>query len=791
MFFFLLGVLAELSKLNFRGNILFNKFLKDCIMRAGLLKMWFYLALTICFFSSCNKEKTEGEKKELFVSELLEKMTIEEKVAQLNLITPTAGTGPFKTGRAIEKLEDGTAGNVLSVRGTPERIHEIASYAENTRLKIPMLLALDIIHGYKTIFPIPLGLSCSWDTVLIQNTARTAAIEATSMGYHQTYSPMVDISRDPRWGRVMEGSGEDPYLGSTIARAMVRGYQGDDLSDETSLMACVKHFALYGASEAGRDYNTTDMSKLKMYQSYLPPYKAALDAGAGSVMTSFNDIEGIPATANKWLLTDLLRKDWGFEGIVLSDYNCVQELIAHGIAKNYKEAVKKSIDAGLDMDMASEGYSTFLKELVEEGEVSIEQVDKACRRVLQGKYELGLFKDPYKNYDPQKSEKVILTTENKELSKLAACKASVLLKNENQTLPINPDQKIALIGPFIDKEYEMFSMWSPDGDPRSVVTILEGLKNRSNNIVSTDGTFVTDDPGFLEKNKSYRFDEDEQNEKVDEALKLAEESDVIVAVLGESRNMSGEAKSMTNISLPNCQSQLLKALKNTGKPVVLVLLNGRPLTLTNDLKNANAVLELWRPGTMGGEALSDILFGEYNPSGKLTMTFPRSVGQIPIYYNHKPTGRPYIDGGRGGFKSRYLDEKNSPLFPFGFGLSYTDFEYGEITLSDTIARGTNDSIIVSIDITNTGKFGGEETIQLYLHDAVASITRPVKELKNFQKVFLKPGETRNVSFKITEEDLKFYNNNLDFVWEPGDFWVYVGTNSADCREAKFTWKNKD
>lgn len=735
--------------------------------------------------SASGQRMTREQTKQKFITELIKKMTFEEKVAQLNLITPTAGTGPFKTRRATEKLKDGTASNVLSMRGTPQRIHERAAYAENTRLKIPYLLALDIIHGYKTVFPIPLGLSCTWDTVLIEKTARIAAVEATAMGYHQTYSPMVDITRDPRWGRVMEGSGEDPYLGSLIARAMVKGYQGDDLSDETSLLACVKHFALYGAAEAGRDYNTVDMSRQTMYQYYLPPYKAAIDAGAGSIMTSFNDIEGIPATANRWLLTDLLRDDWGFEGFVVSDYNCVQELIPHGVAANYKEAVRKAIDAGLDMDMTSEGYTTFLKELVEEGTVTEKQVDVACRRVLEVKYDLGLFDDPYKNYDPDKAERVTLTKENKDIARSAAAQSMVLLKNENETLPLNTNMKLALIGPLIDDQYEMFSMWSPDGKADSVVTILEGIREQNNNLVSAEGTFLTDEPGYL-RNFGY-YDEDEQREKVAQALKLTASADVIVAVLGESRKVSGEAKSMTNISLPRCQRELLKQLKATGKPVVLVLLNGRPLTLADDLQFADAVLVAWRPGTMAGPALADVLFGKYNPSGKLTMTFPRSVGQIPVYYNHKNTGRPFTDGERGTFKSRYLDEMNSPLFPFGFGLSYTTFNYSELALSDTLLAGENEKLLVNVELSNTGKYAGEETVQLYLNDAVASIVRPVKELKKFEKVFLQPGEKKQVQFLIKAEDLKFYNHDLNWDWEPGEFVVYVGTNSRDVKSATFVW----
>ncbi len=757
---------------------------KNKYMKYNIMKTFAALVIAIVM-ASCVKTQQDDVKKDIFISGLMQKMTIEEKIAQLNLITPTAGTGPFKTKRAIVKLQEGEAGNVLSLRGNPKRIHDKLAFADSTRLRIPILNALDIIHGYKTIFPIPLGLSCSWDTLLIEKTARIAAIEATSMGYHQTYSPMVDITRDPRWGRVMEGSGEDVYLGSLIARAMVKGYQGDDLSDPTSLMACIKHFAAYGAAEAGRDYNTTDMSRLTLYQNYLPPYKAAVDAGAGSIMTSFNDIEGIPATANKWLLTDLLRNDWGFKGIVLSDYNCVAELIPHGVAADYKEAVNKAIDAGLDMDMASEGYATFLKELLDEGKISMEQLDKACRRVLEGKYDLGLFSDPYRNYDPERYKKVILTDENKEVAKLAVCKSIVLLKNENQTLPLKKDSKIALIGPLVQDQYEMMSMWSPDGQNDSVISILDGIKNVNPNVECSIGTQLTDDPGYL-KNFG-KFDKEDQNDLVNEAVKIAQKSDVIVAVLGESRSISGEAKSMSDISLPNCQVQLLKKLKATGKPVVLVLLNGRPLTLEDNLDYADAALVAWRPGTMAGAGLADVLFGNYNPSGKLTMTFPRSIGQVPIYYNHKNTGRPFKDGQRGAFKSRYLDETNSPLFPFGYGLSYTTFKYGDIDLSDTLLIGANNKLNVSIKITNSGSYAGEETVQLYVNDPVASIARPVKELKKFRKVFLKPGESKEITFSMTTEDLKFFNNDLLWDWESGKFKVYVGTNSEDVKESEFFW----
>ncbi|WP_320019505.1 beta-glucosidase BglX [Labilibaculum manganireducens] len=746
----------------------------------------FILCLTLAF----SQQVYANDQRDAFIKALMGKMTIAEKIAQLNLVTPTSKTGPFATKNAFLKLKDGSAGNVYSVMGEPDFIHKKATLADSTSLKIPFFNGLDIVHGYKTVFPIPLGLSCSWDSILIEQTARVAAIEGSAVGYNWTFSPMVDITRDPRWGRVMEGAGEDPYLGSVVARAMIKGYQGDDLKSETSLMACVKHFALYGAAEAGRDYNTTDMSRLTMYQYYLPPYKAAIKAGAGSIMSSFNDIDGVPATANKWLLTDLLRDEWGFKGFVVSDYNCIQELVAHGVASDYEEAAGKALIAGLDMDMASESFAGSCQKLLDDGKITIDQIDAACHRILEAKYNLGLFENPYRNFDPGKASTVLLCEKHKQVAKEAACKSMVLLKNENQTLPLSRQSKIALVGPLADVQNQMFSMWSFRGETDSIVTILNGLKKQQNKIVYTEGSFITDEPVFLGKSRGF-YNDQEQAEMIAKAIEAANQSDVIVAVLGETSNMSGEAKSKTDISIPNCQRQLLKALKATGKPVVLVLINGRPLTLTDDLQFADAILEAWRPGTMAGDAVADVLFGKYNPSGKLTMTFPRSVGQIPIYYNHKNTGRPYVDGQRGGimkFNSYYLDELNSPLFPFGYGLSYTSFRYGEIQLSDTLVTGDKGKLTAKITVTNTGNYTGEETVQLYLNDPVASLVRPVKELKKFQKIYLEPGESKELEFELTTEDLKFYNHDLQWQWEPGDFNLFVGTSSSDVKVAQFNWQ---
>jgi beta-glucosidase len=744
-----------------------------------------FLFLTL-FLNAEAQGISEKQKMDKFITELLKKMTMDEKLAQLSLLTPTARTGPFATKKYAEKLKDGSGGNVYSLAGTPADIKSKLELAENTRLKIPVLSGLDIIHGFRTIFPIPLGLACSWDTTLIQKTARVAAIEASAAGYNWTFSPMVDIARDPRWGRVMEGAGEDPYLGGKIGAAMIKGYQGNDLKNENSLLACVKHFAMYGAAEAGRDYNTTDMSRLTMYQDYLPPYKAAIYAGAGSVMSSFNEVDGIPATANKWLLTDVLKKQWGFKGFVVTDYASIQELVPHGVAADYKQAAELAINAGTDMDMASESFVGFLKQSVQEGKVSTITVDNACRKVLEAKYKLGLFTKPYRNFDPEKVARVTLTNENRAIAKTAALKSMVLLENKNNTLPLNKNTKIALVGPFVDDKLQMFSMWSPTGDENSVVTIYDGIKNLNANVSCAVGTQITND-SLLLNYTGENFDPIEQQKRIKEAVDLAQKSDVVVVVLGETLGMSGEAHSRTDISLPDCQLQLLKALKNTGKPLVLLLTSGRPMTIQNVLPYADAIVEIWRLGTEAGNAVADVLFGNYNPSGKLTMTFPRSVGQIPIYYNHKNTGRPYDGGRKKNFKSNYMDQSNDPLYTFGYGLSYTTFRYGEVVLSDTLLTGSNKILKAKINITNTGKYAGEEIVQLYLNDPVASVTRPVKELKHFKKVFLRPGETKEISFDITAEDLKFYNSKLVWDWESGKFIVMIGTNSQDVKKAGFVW----
>lgn len=657
--------------------------------------------------------------------------------------------------------------------------------AETSRLRIPLLNGLDIIHGFRTGFPIPLGLACTWNIPLIEKTARIAAIEATAFGQNWTFSPMVDLTRDPRWGRVMEGSGEDPYLGGEIAAAIVKGYQGDDLTKDDALLACVKHFGMYGAAEAGRDYNTTDMSRINMYEFYLPPYKAAIDAGALSIMSSFNDVDGVPASCNKWLLTDLLRKQWGYKGFVVSDDHSITQIVEHGVAANHQEAAALSLKAGLDMDLNGDSYINTLKKSYNEKRITMADIDLACRRVLEVKYKMGLFKNRYKNWDAEKADKVSMTKENLAVAKQAAMESFVLLKNQNNILPLKKNATIALIGPLADNQSEMLGNWQLTSKADSVTTILKGLRSMNINVTYSKGVVFTEE-AFLARNLNIKPDPEASKKMLDEAIAVAQKSDVIVAVLGETRMMSGESTSRTDISLPENQRRLLAELKKTGKPIVWVLMSGRPLTIENDVENADAVIEAWFPGTEAGNAIASVLYGDYNPSGKLTMTFPRSVGQIPIYYNHKNTGRPITDPRNTMFTSRYIDQPNEPLYPFGYGLSYTTFTYSPITLSDTLLRG-NKTLVASVRLTNSGKSAGEETVQLYLRDMVASVTRPVKELKGFKKVMLQPGETQVVSFNITPEELKFYNSELKYDWESGDFNVFIGTNSSDVQSAKFRW----
>jgi beta-glucosidase len=738
--------------------------------------------------------KSGDAKMDAFVSGLMSKMTLDEKIGQLNLVTSgRALTGSVVNKGVEESIKKGDIGGIFGVYGTDyiSKAQDLA--VKNSRLHIPLIFGLDVIHGHRTIFPIPLGMSATWDMGLIERSAKIAASEATGEGINWVFSPMVDIARDPRWGRISEGSGEDPYLGSQIAKAMVKGYQGTSMKNSDAVMACVKHFALYGGAEAGREYNTVDMSLIKMYQDYLPPYKAAVDAGAGSFMSSFNTINGVPATANQWLLTDVLRKQWGFKGFVVSDYTSVSELTAHGLG-DLQTVSALALKAGLDMDMVAEGFLTTLKKSLKEGKVTQQEIDLACRRVLEAKYKLGLFDNPYKSINAEIEAKSELTEANRLAARETAEHSFVLLKNQGQILPLKKSGNIALIGPLADNHSEMLGTWVIAGDPNKSVSVIDGIKKAvgSNaNILYAKGSNFTDDS--LLNARAWFFgmkqirDSRPAQEMIDEAVETAKKADVVVAVVGESANMTGESASRSDINIPETQRDLLRALFKTGKPIVLVLFNGRPLTLTWENDHANAILDVWAPGTEAGNAIADVLFGNYNPAGKITATFPKNVGQVPIYYNHKNTGRPFDDKGSAKFKSDYIDVSNAPLFPFGYGLSYTTFNYSDVKLSKTNLKG-NETLTATVTVSNTGKLAGEEVVQLYVSDPVASISRSVKELKNFKKITLQPGEQKEVSFNITTQDLKFYNTKLSYDWEPGQFIVQIGTNSSDVHSASVQWE---
>ena len=755
------------------------------------MKKLMFLAVAFVLFISFGQQEKETEM-DRFISELMSKMTIQEKIGQLNLVTPGGGilTGSVVSTDVEDKIKTGRVGGIFGIYG-PENLRQAQQMAvEESRLGIPMIFGADVIHGYKTTFPIPLGISASWDMGLIEKTARIAAMEATADGIFWNFSPMVDIARDPRWGRVAEGAGEDPFLGSRVSEAMVRGYQQDDLARENTMMATVKHMALYGASEAGRDYNTVDMSRNRMFNDYMPPYKAAVDASVGCVMTSFNDVDGIPASGNRWLLTELLREQWGFDGFVVSDYTSVNEMIDHGMG-DLKAVSALALKAGLDMDMVGEGFLTTLEKSLEEGKVTEADIDLACRRVLEAKYKLGLFDDPYRYFDASRPEKDILTTENRQAAREVAARSFVLLKNNNQVLPLKKSGTVALIGPLADNKNNMLGTWAPTGDPQLSVPILEGIKNVAGDAVSVlyaKGANISDDPVFAARVNVFgtRIDIDERSPEamLREAVNTARRADVVVAVVGEATEMSGESGNRTNLDVPEEQKKLIRALAETGKPLVLVLMAGRPLTIEEEVELADAILLTWHPGVEAGNAIADALFGDYNPSGKLTMTFPRNVGQIPIYYAHRNTGRPQAGDEFEKFKTNYLDSPNSPLFPFGYGLSYTTFEYSDVSLS-TAAISTDETLEAKVTVTNTGNYDGEEVMQLYIRDVVTSITRPLKELKGFQKISLKAGESKEVSFTLSEEDLKFYNYDLDFVAEPGEFIVFIGTSSDEVKDARF------
>lgn len=697
------------------------------------------------------------------VNALLAKMTLDEKIGQLTLYTTDWGsTGPSIREGYKNDIRSGACGNLFNSH-TTQFVRELQKVAvEETRLKIPLLFGFDVIHGYKTIFPIPLGEAASWDLAAIEQSARVAATEAAAAGLNWTYAPMVDIGRDPRWGRVMEGAGEDTWLGCRIAEARVRGIQGKKLSDVDAMLACVKHFAGYGAAIAGRDYNTVDMSERFFREYYLPPYEAAVRAGAATVMTSFNDYDGVPATGNKYLLDNILRKEWGFEGFVVTDYTSINEMVNHGVVANDKDAGELALNAGVDMDMQGAVYQRFMKQSLSEGKVTQAQIDEACRRILRLKFDMGLFEDPYKYCNAAREKKTLLSAENRAAAREVSRKSIVLLKNEQQALPLKKGQKIALIGPLADNKSELIGNWNGAGNANDCVSLREGIAS-----VQASGLLLANGCDFESMDKS----------GFEEAIRIARLSDVIIVAVGEKAMMSGEAAARAELGLPGVQEALVLELCKTGKPVIVVLMNGRPLAIPAIAEQATAILETWWLGTETGNAIADVLFGAYNPSGKLPMTFPRSVGQVPIYYNYKNTGRPYDPNSK--WTSKYIDQPNAPLWPFGFGLSYTSFQYETPTLD---IQSANPSVVVNVTVKNTGKIAGEEVVQLYIRDMVGSVTRPVKELKGFQKVMLQAGESRQLKFFLTEKELGYYRRDMTFGTEPGEYEIMVGGNSEEVKK---------
>ena len=731
--------------------------------------------------------------KDVFVADLLKQMTVDEKIGQLRLIS----IAPDMPRELIRKeIAAGRIGGTFNSISRAEN-RPMQDAAMRSRLKIPMFFAYDVIHGHRTIFPISLALASSWDMDAIALSGRVSAKEASADSIDLTFAPMVDIARDPRWGRTSEGFGEDTYLVSRIAKVMVNAYQGASPALPGNIMACVKHFALYGAVEGGRDYNTVDMSPIRMYQDYLPPYRAAIDAGAGGVMVALNSINGVPATSNMWLMQDLLRKDWGFKGVAVSDHGAIIELIKHGVAKDNREAAKLAIKAGIDMSMNDKAYGEELPGLLKSGEVPQSDVDNAVREVLGAKYDMGLFADPYVRIGKAEDDPAELNAESRlhrAEARDVARRSLVLLKNQAQTLPLNKQAHIALVGPLAKAPIDMMGSWAANGQPAQSVTVYDGLRTalgEQGQLVYARGANITDDQKVVDYLNFLNFDAPEVTNDtrpaqvmIDEAVKAAHQADVVVAVVGESRGMSHESSSRTELDIPASQRALIDALKATGKPLVLVLMNGRPLTIDTQQQQADAVLETWFSGTEGGNAIADVLFGDYNPSGKLPITFPRSVGQIPTYYNHLSIGRPFTPGKPGNYTSQYFDAPNTPLYPFGYGLSYTNFSLSDVKLSSkTLAPGA--TLTASVTLKNTGQRDGETVVQLYLRDVAASMSRPVKSLKNFEKVMLKAGEQKEVQFILSEDDLKFYNADLKYVAEPGEFDVQIGLDSENVQQNSF------
>lgn len=738
---------------------------------AGLIVVLF------SFFSSTSAQKKTIDQK---VDSVLQLMTLEEKAGQLNQYSGDwSFTGPVtKDNTKIQQVKEGKLGSLLNVVGV-EKTRLLQQYAMQSRLKIPLLFGQDVIHGFRTTFPLPLAEAASWDIEAIQLSARIAAVETSAAGVHWTFAPMVDISRDPRWGRVMEGAGEDTYLGSLIARARVKGFQGKGLGYTDAVMACAKHFAAYGAAVGGRDYNSVDMSPRMLWETYLPPFLAAKEAGVATFMNSFNDLNGIPATGNRYLLRDILKGKCKFNGFVVSDWASIGEMIAHGFAKDTSHSARIAINAGNDMDMESRAYIKHLPQLVREGKVKIEWVDDAVRRILRKKFELGLFDDPFKFSNEQRQQQQWNNPQHIAAAREMAKKSIVLLKNHPLpggvvTLPLKKNQKIALIGPFVKAVKDNLGFWSMewDDDSARIVPLWKGMLNKVEmaNLLYAKGCNINDadTSGFVE------------------AIEVAKQSDVVVITIGEARDMSGEAKSRSSLQLPGVQNQLIAALAATGKPIVLLIHAGRPLIFDKAAVHASSVLYTWWLGTEAGNAIADVLYGDYNPSGKLPMTFPRTEGQIPIYYNHYSTGRPAEDEFQNSYVSAYIDLPNSPAYPFGYGLSYTSFAYTDFKLSSTSLKG-NQKLTVSVILTNTGNVKGKETVQLYIRDLVGKVVRPVKELKGFQQIELNPGESKVIMFTITTKDLRFYDDQLNYDWEPGEFEMMVGGNSKEVQVKKVTW----
>lgn len=754
-------------------------------------------ALLLCVAAGCPAvPATQAEKARMdkYISELMSKMTLDEKLGQLNL----PPSDDIVTGQTINSqigagVAAGMVGGTFNIKGA-QKIRDLQEIAvKKSRLGIPLLIGMDVIHGYETVFPIPLAMSCTWDMDAIERAAKIAAGEMSAAGVCWTFSPMVDISRDPRWGRVSEGGGEDPYLGSEIAKAYVRGYQGKDLSRNDNVMACVKHFALYGASEAGRDYNTVDMSRYRMYNEYFAPYKAAVDAGSGSLMSSFNLVDGIPATENKWLLDDVLRKQWNFDGFVVTDYGSIGEIAVHGLEK-LPEASVRTLKAGTDMDMCSFGFIGTLKKSLDEGKVTMDDIDRAVRRVLEAKYKLGLFENPYKYNDVAREKTDVYTEANRAAAREIAARSFVLLKNDG-VLPLAKKGKVALIGPMANSAVNMPGTWSVSADASKYKSLKQGFEDALRGkaeLIYAKGSNLYEDPALEAACTVFGHgmrDPRSEQELLDEALKAASEADVIVAALGEASESSGESSSKTDLTLPATQRRLLEKLLATGKPVVMLNFAGRPTVLTWESENVPAILNVWFGGSEAADAIADVVFGDVNPSGKLTMSMPWNVGQIPVYYNHLNTGRPKneADASYQKYRSNYIDAPNEPLYPFGYGLSYTDFAYGDLTLDGT-SLDTDGTITATVKVTNTGSRVGDEVVQFYIRDMEGTVARPVKELKHFERITLQPGESKDVTFAITPAALKFYDYNLDYVAEPGEFQVMVGPDSRRLQGKSFVLK---